>query len=238
MHAPATYDILHRLMHEKQNNALLRPSIIFDLDGVLIDSAADHLASWQRLAAELGKRVTDRRFRETFGRQNRDAIPMLFGDGWATAELDRLSERKERHYRDIATGRIKPVPGAQALVKACADADFNLAVGSSGHPENIEMALRELKILPLFSAVVSGHDVTKGKPDPEVFNIAAWRLDADPMSCVVIEDAPAGIEAAQAAGMKAIALTGNHPQENLKHADRVVDRLDELSPDDLRALIE
>lgn len=206
-------------------------AIIFDMDGVLIDSADAHLESWRRLGQQLGYELTRERFLETFGRQNRDVIPMLFGNGRSDDEIADLGETKEGIYRDLVRGKLAPLPGAVELVRASAQAGLKLAVGSSGHPKNIELALVELEIRPLMQAVVSGHDVIRGKPDPQVFQLAAERLNVAPHRCAVIEDAPAGIDAALAAGMIAVAVTTSHPASQLRSAHLLVNSLEVLSPE-------
>ena len=205
-------------------------AVIFDLDGVLIDSGPAHLESWRKLGAELGVEVGAEQFAATFGRQNRDIIPLLFGQHLDARRVDELSERKEAQYRDLVRGRIKEIPGSVALVSACRQAGLRLAVGSSGHPVNIELALEELGIADCFEAVVTGHDVNRGKPDPQVFLLAAAKLGVDPAACAVIEDAPSGIEAALAADMTAIGLTSHHPRDRFGRAHLVLDALTELTP--------
>jgi HAD superfamily hydrolase (TIGR01509 family) len=214
-----------------------RFAVIFDMDGVLIDSADAHFESWRRLANDLGKTVTAEQFRCTFGRQNRDVIPQLFGDGFDEPRIADLGETKERYYREIIREHVPAIAGAVELVNDCDAAGMKCAVGSSGHPENVALALNAMGLQNVMQTVVTGHDVTVGKPDPQVFAIAADRLDIPAHSCAVIEDAPAGIQAALSAGMTAIGITSEHPRDSLTRAHYVVDRLDELSPAFLGQLI-
>ena len=204
--------------------------VIFDLDGVLIDSASPHHESWRLLAKELGARVTEEQFLATFGRQNRDIIPLLFGDDLSQQRIGELSERKEALYRDLVRGRIQPLEGAVELVRGCRREGLKLAIGSSSHPANIDLALQELGIPDCFDAIVHGEEVTRGKPDPQVFLAAAQRLGLAPAACAVIEDAPSGVQAALTAGMTAIGLTTYHPAERLADAHRVIDSLADLTP--------
>ncbi|MEE9296683.1 MAG: HAD family phosphatase [Phycisphaerae bacterium] len=206
-------------------------AVIFDMDGVLIDSSDAHFQSWRRLAADWGSDVTLEQFRATFGRQNRDIIPLLLPEACKVRDIAELGEVKERYYRELIREQVPVLPGAAELVRACHRAGMICAVGSSGHPENIAMALRAIGVQDIIHTVVSGRDVTVGKPDPEVFLIAAKRMETTPQRCAVIEDAPAGIEAALAAGMTAIGVTTMHSRERLVRAHLVVDRLDQLSPE-------
>lgn len=217
----------------KQGNGV---GVIFDMDGVLIDSAAPHLKSWQHLADEQGGRITPAQFADTFGRHNQDIIPQLFG-AVSPDRLLQLADRKEEIYRNLV--RVNPplMPGASDLMSALHRAGTRLAIGSSGPPANIELVLEALGVRGLVSNIVSGADVTRGKPDPQVFTLACTRLSLSPARCVVIEDAPVGIEAARAAGTRSVAVCTYHPRRAFAHADVVVDRLADLQIATLHALV-
>jgi len=211
--------------------------VILDMDGVLVDSYHAHLESWRRLAREISARVTEQQFAATFGRTSRDIIRELF-DRTDDAEIAELDARKEALYRELITGHVPAMPGARDLVNALHAAGFRLAVGSSGPPENVNLVCREMELDAYIDAKVTGHDVTRGKPDPQVFQRAAQRLSLLPAHCVVIEDAPAGIEAAHRAGMRAIALVGSHGADALSHADRAVTSLTELNPQIINTMLQ
>jgi beta-phosphoglucomutase len=210
---------------------------IFDMDGVLVDSAAAHFQSWQRLAQECGGKVTEEEFNRTFGQQNRDIIPMLFGQV-SDARLNQLADRKEQIYRDLVRGEPPIVPGAVELVRDLHDAGVRLAVGSSGPRENIELILDAMGVRGRIHVVVSGDDVTRGKPDPQVFTMAADRLNVPASRCVVIEDAPAGVEAARAAGALAVAVLIYHPASAFGSANCLVPCLADLSASQILSLAE
>ena len=213
-------------------------AVIFDVDGVLTDSYAPHFQSWQRMFAELGVQFTDDQFRQTFGRTNRDIFAQLY-PGEMTDERSReLGDLKEAYYREIISRDFTPLPGAVELIDALHTAGFKLAVGSSGPPENIQLTLEKLGRAASFSARATGADVQRGKPDPQVFLIAAERLGVPPERCAVIEDAAPGVEAANRAGMTSIAVLGTTTREKLAHAELVVESLNELSPQRVRDLIE
>jgi len=211
--------------------------VIFDLDGVLVDSGAAHRESWTQLAAEAHVPMSDEFFAETFGQTNKDILTALFGRELPEAEWQRLGERKEELYREIVRGRVPVMPGAVALIEALRADGARLAVGSSGPPANIELCLDEMGVRRDFDVVVTGEDVTRGKPDPQVFLLVAERLGLGPERCVVVEDAVAGVEAARRAGMAAVALTSTHPRASFGHADLVVESLKELGAGRLRALV-
>jgi beta-phosphoglucomutase len=213
-------------------------AVIFDVDGVLTDSYDAHFQSWQRMFGEIGVQFTDEQFRRTFGRTNRDIFNELYPGQMNDEEARRLGDRKEELYRKIVSETFKPLPGAVALIDALRTAGFKLAVGSSGPPENIALTLEKLGRAERFDATVTGRDVQRGKPDPQVFLLAAERLDVRPERCAVIEDAPQGIEAANRAGMTSIAVTGTATRDKLSHARLVVDSLEQLTPSKITTLID
>ncbi len=210
---------------------------IFDLDGVLIDSSALHLASWKQVGAEMGFTMTDEIFWETFGMPNRQILPLLYERPLSAEEIQALSEQKEEAYRALAGGSVAPLPGAVALLHSLKDAGFRVALGSSTPRSNLRVILPALGIEWAFDAVVCGDDVTHGKPDPEVFRTAGERIGVPSERCVVVEDAVVGVQAARGAGMRCLAVTTTHPREKLAEADRVVISLEEVDARDFEALI-
>ena len=213
-------------------------AVIFDVDGVLVDSYQAHFQSWEHMFGEIGVAFTDAEFRATFGRTNRDIFAQLYPGEMSDARARELGDRKEELYREIIREHFTPLAGAAELIDALSAAGFKLAVGSSGPPANIELTLEKLGRRAAFAAMATGADVTRGKPDPQVFLIAAERLGAPPARCAVIEDAPAGVEAANRAGMASIAVLGTATREELGHAKLTVDTLRELTPERIAALIE
>jgi HAD superfamily hydrolase (TIGR01509 family) len=216
---------------------MFRPAVIFDLDGVLVDSYRAHFASWSRLYAELGVEYTEAAFAADFGRTSRDILRRTLGEQLSEARIRELDERKEALFRDVLRAHFPAMDGAAELIDALAADGFLLAVGSSGPPENISLCLEKLGRIAKFGAVVTGADVTRGKPDPQVFQLAAERLGEPPSSCAVVEDAVHGVEAANRAGMISIGLTGTADRDRLGAADLVVDCIGELSPGRIRELL-
>jgi beta-phosphoglucomutase len=213
-------------------------AVIFDVDGVLVDSYDAHFESWRQLYDELGLVLTEAAFAESFGRTSREILRRAFGDELSDKRVLELDRRKEALYRDIIRANYPAMDGAAELVDALAGDGFRLAIGSSGPPENIALVLEKLSSGRCMSAVVSGADVTRGKPDPQVFQIAAERLGVSPACCAVVEDAVPGVEAARRAGMTAIALVGTAKRDELAAADLVVGHLRELNPPRIRQQIE
>ena len=212
-------------------------AVIFDMDGVLVDSYRAHYESWRALAEEHGIALSEARFAELFGRTSREIIGELCGPGISERRSAAMDGRKEGFYRAALEKNFPAMDGAVELIDALVAAGFVLAVGSSGPPENIELSLQKLGRAHCFAARITGMDVAHGKPDPEVFLLAAKRLGVAPSQCAVIEDAPAGIAAARAAGMTALALTGTASAAQLGNAHLIVDSLRELNPERIAHLV-
>lgn len=208
--------------------------VIFDWDGVIIDSSRQHEKSWQQLAGEEKHSLAKDFFLRSFGMKNENIIPNLLGWTSDPAEVRRLSLRKEEIYREIlCRDAVKPLPGVLHLLESLSADAIPCAIASSTPLANIECVIDRLGIRRHFRAMVTGEDVTRGKPDPEVFLLAAQKLELPPSKCVVIEDAHVGVEAARNAGMKVLAVATTHPAATLADANMVVNWLSEVTAESL-----
>ncbi len=156
---------------------------IFDMDGVLIDSYRAHFESWRRTAVERGRVYTEEQFAAGFGRTSREVIAEQWeghGERLSDEQIARIDERKEGLFREIIAADFPAMAGAVELIESLVRAGFRVAVGSSGPRENVQLAIERLGIGKLLSAAVTGHDVKRGKPDPQVFLIAAERCGVAP----------------------------------------------------------
>jgi HAD superfamily hydrolase (TIGR01509 family) len=204
---------------------------VFDWDGVIINSAAHHEASWERLAQELGKALPPDHFKKGFGMKNEWIIPNLLG--WTTdpAVVREWSLRKEELYREVIRERgIDALPGVRQFLASLQAAGIPRVIGSSTHRLNITTTLQALGLEHAFTDLVTAEDVLHGKPDPEVFLKAAEKIAVPADRCCVFEDAHVGIAAARAAGMRVVALPTTHPRATLTDADLVAERLDTIPP--------
>ncbi|MEO8438824.1 MAG: HAD family phosphatase [Spartobacteria bacterium] len=207
---------------------------IFDWDGVIIDSAKLHERSWHRLAEEIGQPIAPDSFIRGFGMKSAQIIENIHGWASEPGEVARLTNRKEALYREIVgQSEIAPLPGVVEWLQRLAEANVPCAVASSTQRRNIEVVLERIGLAKAFRTIISAEDVSHGKPHPEVFLKAAERLGLAAGRCVVFEDAHVGIEAAHAAGMRVVAVATTHPAEQLRAADLVVTRLDQLSVEQL-----
>ena len=202
--------------------------VIFDLDGVLVDTGWAHKQSWYDLAEKEGFFMTDEFFYSTFGMQNYMIIPMLLGRDVSSDEIKRLSDWKEQRYRQIIAEKLLPAEGAKSLLDDLKSENFLLAVGSSAPRANLDLVLERTGLQDYFDAYVSGEEVTNGKPAPDTFLKAAQKLSLGADQCVVVEDAVQGVEAGKAAGMPVVAVTTTRSRADLHRADIIVDSLPQL----------
>ena len=213
--------------------------VIFDMDGVLVASGPAHSHSWRMLAKKHGIELTEAQFKESFGKPSRDIVREIWGQDVSDEDVRRIDEEKEAVYREIITGRAPLTIGVRETLARLQEAGFVLAVGTSGPPENVELVLGETRLTSAFAATVNGFDVKHGKPAPDIFQLAAERAGLQPTDCVVVEDAPVGVAAALAAGMKVIGYVGTHPAETLRDAGVhiVVNELPDITPELVRGLL-
>ena len=196
------------------------------MDGVIVDSRPHHLSAWDQWAAEQQLTPEPGYFTRTFGLRN-DAIIAPLIAGLSGEDLRRMAERKETLFRERAAGATEMLPGVRELLDFLAEQAVPTAIVTSAPRRNLDLILDALGLAGVFTALVSEEDAAHGKPHPEGFLVAAARAGVAPAACVVIEDAPAGLQAAKAGGMRAIGVTTTHPAADLRDADLVVDSLTE-----------
>ncbi len=207
---------------------MLDRAVLWDLDGVVVDTGEFHYLAWDEVLTEMGVPFSRPLFQATFGMNNAGILTTLLGHTPPIDELTLISERKEARFRQIIHGQVRPLPGVVDAVQWFKRHGFKQAIASSAPPANIDFLIDELGLREYFEAIVSGYDLP-GKPAPDVFLLAARRLAVDPIACLVIEDAVAGVEGAKRANMKCLAVTTTNPIEKLQKADRVVDTLTVVS---------
>jgi HAD superfamily hydrolase (TIGR01509 family) len=196
------------------------------MDGTLVDSAEYHWQAWHDTMAREGFPITHKQFLATFGQRNDSILRQWLGERATPPVIEQIGDAKEELYRQIVRDRgLAPLPGALEWVQLLQQKGWRQAIASAAPRANIETILDVLHASECFEAIVSAGDVHRGKPDPEVFLIAAAKLGVAPKHCIVVEDAEHGIEAARAAGMKSIGVS-----QNGKHlpADLVVRSLNVL----------
>lgn len=212
-------------------------AVIWDMDGVIADTAPYHFGAWHEVFHKIGVTFTENDFRRSFGQRNDTIIRNVLGEGLSLSEIDIIAGEKEENFRRRVRQHLKPLPGALELIKSLKEYGFKLALASSAPTENIQLVTQGLGINDCFHAIVSGREVKEGKPSPQGFLLAAIKLGVAPENCIVIEDAAAGVTAAKKAGMHCLAVTNTQPKISLIEADLIVDTLEAVSVSDLRQLI-
>ncbi len=200
--------------------------MLWDLDGVLVDSTQYHFEAFRRLMAEVGRDLRESEFRRLFGLRNEAILRALLGE-LSPEDVAALAARKEEIFRQLISGRVRALPGAAELVERLATAQVRQAIVSSTPLANIRLILHSLGLEGRFATIVGEEDVRKGKPDPEGLLTAAARLDVRPEACLVLEDAPEGLAAARSAGMRTIGVATTRAPQELSEADLVVRTLKE-----------
>ena len=201
---------------------------LWDVDGTLIDSSEYHWLSWQGALAAENFRITRAQFASTFGQRN-DEILRAYFPHYTSDDIARVGESKERAYRELIRARgIELLPGVRRWLEKLRGQGWLQAVASSAPRRNLDTIIASLSLESFFSAVASAEDVTAGKPDPQVFLAAARKVGVEPSRCVVVEDAPAGTEAARRARMRSIGVLSSHAE---LRADIVVRSLEDLHDD-------
>ena len=191
-------------------------AFLFDNDGVLIDSSAFHWTAWQDLMEqEAALRFDHEAFLGTFGKRNDLILKELVPDASEHSRLE-WARQKESLFRERAFNAITLLPGIEAFLKQLQHAKIPRIIASSTPVENLRMYLSSTVLGKYFDQFVSGEEVAHGKPAPDVFLAAAQQIGFEPNSCIVVEDAPAGIQAGIAAGCFVIALATTHAQEELE----------------------
>jgi len=202
---------------------------LWDVDGTLVDTAAEHFRAWQKVARELNRTFSEADFARTFGWRNSEILRDWLSPDLDDATCTRLGDRKETLYRErVREQGVDLLPGVGPMLSELRASGIRQVVGSSAPRENVELLLQAARIRHYFDALVTGDDVPRGKPAPDVF---LQGMQTEPKACVVFEDAVAGIQAAKAAHMWCVAIrfVGHHSEERLREAgaDLIVPSLSE-----------
>ncbi|MEC8043684.1 MAG: HAD family phosphatase [Verrucomicrobiota bacterium] len=213
--------------------------VIFDWDGVVVDSSMIHKASWEDLARETKRELPENHFSMGFGKRNQVIIPEILKWTRDFEQIEAWGKRKEELYRQRAKiDGISLLPHIKPLLKNLQQSKIACAIGTSTESANLRLAFTQHPIEKFFNGIITTEDVKRGKPHPEVFLKAANAIGSNPNECVVIEDSLHGIEAAISASMKAVAITSSHPRSTLDKtgAHMIVDCHKELSVSKLNGL--
>ena len=216
----------------------MEKAFLFDLNGTMIDDMQFHLKAWYHiLNDDLGANVSWEETKSHMYGKNSELLIRIFGkDRFTPEEMDRLSVEKEKRYQQEYKPQLKLLPGLLQFLEKAQAMNIPMAIGSAAILFNIDFVLDNLNIRHFFKAIVSAEDVDISKPHPETYLKAAQLLGVDPANCLVFEDAPKGVEAAQNAGMPSVVLTTMHEEDEFAVYNNIIRYTKDythLSPADL-----
>jgi len=215
----------------------MKKGVIFDMDGVLVDNRNAHFEAFIEFCRRYGVHVDHAALDRLFGMSNEEILPAILPAEIIKAKgIRALADEKEELYREIYAKTIAPVKGLVDFLKALKRAGIKIGLGSSGNTPNVDYVLEKCGITGYFDAIANGDMIRRGKPDPEVFLLAAKKMGLKPEECVVIEDSFAGIEAARRAGMDVVAMATTFPPEAHKDYDLLIRDFTEISVEQIERL--
>ena len=217
-------------------------AVIFDMDGVLVDSNPFHITNWSGYLRKRGASFDPELLpKQILGQRNDAALRSFFGPDLTPEQSQRMGEEIEASFREIFRPHAKPLPGLMPLIEECQRAAVPMAVASSAKKKNVDLVVEALRLEPYFQVLIDGDQVSCPKPDPEIYLVAARRVGVEPARAVAFEDSFVGIEAVHRAGMKCVAIASTFPFEQLRDetkADWVARSFEEVSLDRLRRLFQ
>jgi len=211
--------------------------LIWDMDGVLVNSGQAHYLAWRRLFDELGLPLTAEQVRLSLGMSNLPLLRAWLGETMPNERLLELGERKEVYFRSLISEHVCVLPGVRAWLARAREFGYAQAIASSAPMANIVAIVSQLGLADAFSLLVSGTHLPASKPDPAIFLLASRGLGCDPAACVVLEDSTHGVQAARRAGMPCVAITNTRSAADLAGASLVVSSLDDLAPDTFEKMV-
>jgi len=204
-------------------------AVIFDMDGTMVDNMQYHVRAWKEFVALYGVELSEQQLSMIPGRKNSDLLQLLLDRTFTTEEVTQFSKEKEALYRKLYAGNVASVSGLFEVLAYLRQNSIQYAVATSAPKENRELVLRELHLEDTFSVLVGEEDISKGKPDPEVYETCAKRLNVPSEQCLVFEDALAGVQSAKAAGMTVVGVQTAGANTQIEDADYSIDDFTQLT---------
>ena len=212
-------------------------AIIFDMDGVIVDSNPFHKKSLREFCKKHGFHLSDDYLKEhIYGRANKDWIPVLFGE-IPESQVRALSQEKEKLFRDIYKNEIKPVSGLVSFLGELHNHNIPVAIATSAPSNNVSFTLHHTGIENYFDTILDESAIKKGKPDPEIYLKTADRLGYQPDHCLVFEDSLSGVESARRAGCTVIGITTTHTSDEFSNTVRNIDDFTQIRNRDLHEIM-
>ncbi len=197
-------------------------AVIFDMDGVIIDSNPFHKISLRQFCEKYGYHLSDQELiSKIYGRTNKEWIANLFGT-LTKEELEHYGEEKEALFREIYKNDIRALKGLPEFLRSLEEKNIPIAIGTSAPRSNVDFVLSHIHLGKYFTVILDESDVEHGKPNPEIYLKVAARLGVEPSRCIVFEDSLSGVESARRAGAKVVGVATTHSFEELSHTDFVI----------------
>ena len=212
-------------------------AVLFDMDGVIIDSEPLWTEAERRFLASRMLEYSPQLKTVMMGRDAREAVRLLIKHYRLREGVEEVIAERNQLVTELFKQRLQPIPNVLRLLRSLRESGIKTGLASSSPKQLVKLALDKLGITQLFEAIISGDQVARGKPAAEIYLAAAKKIGVDPANCLVIEDAPLGIAAAKAAGMRCLAISVNVIESELAEADRVVRGFDEVDVQSLKDLM-
>lgn len=223
-------------MSVSSNASSINWAVIFDMDGTLVATTEADFLAWQKLFRHYGKQLTFEDYYPLLGRKSADVVKLGLGLSGQPAE-EAMAKKMELFEHIVAEQGIETLPDVRSFLQQLHDAGIPMALATSSRKKKMELVMQTVALERFFSVFVTGEEVVKGKPDPQIFELAASRLQMPADRCIVVEDTVSGVRAAKAAGMACVAISTTHDSEELTEADLLIDHFTSLRPEDLHNLI-
>lgn len=199
-----------------------KSAVIFDMDGVIVDNMKYHKRAWGMFLKKYAPDMDVEEFSKHFGKVNKDLLKIVFQRKISDEEESRFGEEKEALYREFYAEDVAPTDGLVEFLQDLKENSVKTAVASAAPKVNVDFVFEKTGLRPYFDASIDANDVTRGKPDPEIYLKTAEKLNCPPEACLVFEDSVPGIQAGRNAGMKVIGVATSHPADKLKDTEFVI----------------
>jgi beta-phosphoglucomutase family hydrolase len=204
-------------------------AVIFDMDGVIVDNMKYHKKAWEMFLKKYAPDMDVEEFSRHFGKVNKDLLKIVFQREVSDEEESRFGDEKEAFYRELYAKDVAPTDGLVKFLKELKENNVKTAVGSAAPKVNVDFVFEKTGLRPYFDVSTDANDVTRGKPDPEIYLKTAEKLDCPPEACLVFEDSVPGIQAGRNAGMRVIGVATSHPADKLKDTEFVIRDFTEIN---------
>ncbi len=204
-------------------------AVIFDMDGTMVNNMQFHKKAWKEFCKKYGLNLTNEDFDQKIsGKKNNEIFKIVFDKIISLEEEIKYTEEKEALYRELYKEFVREVPGLSDLIRFLKQRKIKLAIATTATDKNRVFILSSLNLDNIFDVILGDEDVKMGKPNPEIYLLAAKKLKVSPSKCLVFEDSPPGVLSGKSAGMKVVGVLTSHAPEDLKETDYLIDNFSQI----------